>query len=95
MFVTNAKATVWPLMGLPELFVTVAVRMLFCPAAREVGDPESAICRPVPVVVPVPVSVVSLLPHPLRQQNRMKRIRRFKKDKNFFLVDFAILLSFF
>jgi hypothetical protein len=46
--------------------------------------------------VPVHGTVTdSLLPHPLRQQKRTKRIRRLKKDKNFFLVDFAILLSFF
>jgi hypothetical protein len=77
---------------MPALFVTMAVRMLFCPAAKEVGDPESAICRPEPVVG---VILSSLLPHPLRQQNRTKRIKRFKKDKNFFLVDFAILLSLF
>jgi hypothetical protein len=86
------NVTALPLTAAPALLVTLTVRILVCPDERDVGDPvNAAICCPVPAVG---VIASSLLPHPLRQKNRTKRIKRFKKDKNFLLVDFAILLSF-
>jgi len=47
------------------------------------------------VFVPVPVAIVSPLPHPLRQQNRVKKISSSIVRENFALVDFTILFSFF
>jgi hypothetical protein len=46
------------------------------------------------VVGVVPVSVSLLPPHPLRQQNRIKKISSNNGCENLILIDFVILLSF-
>jgi hypothetical protein len=47
---TNAKFTIRSLTATPKPFVTVAVRMLFCPVAKEDGVATNTIFNPADVV---------------------------------------------
>jgi hypothetical protein len=60
-----------------------------------VGDEAEMLREAAMGVVVVPVPVSSLLPpHPLRQQNRIKKISSNNGCENLILIDFVILLSF-
>jgi hypothetical protein len=85
--VTTAFGTTAPLASLSVAVAVTGVPNVTLEGMLKVRELRSVVVVPVPVVAP--------LPHPLRQQNKTKRIIRFKKDKSFFLVDFAILLSFY
>ena len=47
---TNAKVTIRSLTATPKPFVTVAVRMLFCPVAKEDGVATNDILNPAAAV---------------------------------------------
>jgi hypothetical protein len=98
------NVTTLPATGAPFLSIAVAVRRVGLPvetAAVEVlsetlvRDKVREPALVVVVFVPVPVAVFSPLPHPLRQQNRVKKISSSIVRENFALVDFTILFSFF
>lgn len=58
------------------------------------GEAKRSSEAAVGVVGVVPVSVSLLPPHPLRQQNRIKKISSNNGCENLILIDFVILLSF-
>ena len=91
-----AKVTTAPCISAPLASLSVAVAVTGVPKVTTFeGMLKIRELRSVVVVVPVPVAVVSPLPHPLRQQNRAKQINSSNDRRNLDLVDFAILRSFY
>ncbi|PKN53140.1 MAG: hypothetical protein CVU55_02710 [Deltaproteobacteria bacterium HGW-Deltaproteobacteria-13] len=88
------KVTTAPLTSEPPASRSVAVAVTGVPNLTLDGTLKVREGVRVVVLLPVPVPVSPLLPHPIRQQNKTKEINRNNSLENFALIDFTMLLSF-
>jgi hypothetical protein len=89
--VTTAFFTNAPLPSLSIAVTVTGVPDVILEGTLKLREPRLVVVGP----VPVPVLVVSPLPHPLRQQNRAKQISSSNGRRDLVLIVFTILLSFF
>jgi hypothetical protein len=95
LLVEEAKETTVPDTAFPSASLRVAVTVTGVPIDTMLEERLKLSDGEEVVVVLLPVSVPSaLLPHPARQLNKTKEIKRNNMAGNFAFIDFTMLLSF-